>query len=115
MRPLPLGLRVCETCGGARGTSPDGGVSACYCSGVECLWCGKVMRRPISDYYDRRDRKWWHVSYYSQMAHSCPAPAERRVGTQWRTRAPDPDVRTYQEATTELAWELVEARRQTRD
>ena len=109
MRPLPLGLRVCETCGEARGTTRKGRVSACFCSGDECLWCGTVIRRPITDYYDLRGRTWSHVPFFNEMTHRCPAPAERRVGRQWKARTPDPDVQRYQDAMTELAWELIAA------
>lgn len=115
MRPLPTGLRLCPTCGEVRGTTPTGAVSACYCSGAECLWCGAVIRRPISDYYDRLDREWWHVPSFAAMAHSCGASIERRVGRQWQTRVPDPDVASYQEATTALAWSMVEDRARARE
>ena len=114
MRPLPKGLRLCETCGEARGTTTRGYVSACYCSGVECTWCGEVIRRPISDYYGLRDRTWWHVPYFNQMGHGCKAPAERRIGKQWKTRTPDPDVKAYQDAVTELAWAELEERQRGR-
>ncbi len=49
----------------------------------------------------------WHVPYFNQMSHTCRAPAERRVGRQWHTRTPDPDVSRYQNAMTELAWSLI--------
>jgi hypothetical protein len=52
-----------------------------------------VLRRPISDYYDRRGRSWWHVSYFGVMAHGCQAAADRRVGKQFLTRTPDPDMK----------------------
>ena len=110
MRPLLIGLRVCESCGQVRGTSRRGNVSACYCSGIECTWCGAVLRRPISDYYDRSGRSWWHVSYFGAMAHRCPAPADRRVGKQFLSRTPDPDVKEYQDAVTELAWQQIKSR-----
>jgi hypothetical protein len=48
-RPLPLGLRICETCGEPRGTSRGGGVSACFCSRLNCNRCGARRRRPITD------------------------------------------------------------------
>ena len=115
MRPLPTGLRLCESCGEVRGTTSAGRVSACYCSGTECLWCGAVIRRPISDHYDRRDRKWWHTSYFAAMTHRCGAPIERRVGRQWQSRTPDPDVASYQEATTAVAWSMVEDRAKARE
>ena len=115
MCPLPTGLRLCDTCGEARGPTPAGSVSACYCSGEECLWCGGIIRRPITDYYDRRDRKWWHASYVGAITHRCAAPIERRVGRQWQARIPDADVASYQEATTALAWAMVEDRERARE
>ncbi len=114
MRPLPKGLRLCDACGEARGTTPHGDVSACYCSGVDCTWCGETLRRPITDYYDRRDRRWWHVSHFGLQAHRCPAPEARRVGAQFHKRTPDPDVERYQTAVTELTWRESEARRARR-
>ena len=110
MRPLPLGLRLCDTCGEARGTADRGGVSACYCSGVECTWCGSVLRRPISDYFDRRRGTWSHVPSFACLAHRCKATSERQVGSQWRSKTPDPDVEAYQTAMTELTWRLVKER-----
>ena len=107
MRPLPKGLRLCETCGEACGTTREGRVSACFCSGDECTWCGIVIRRPITDTYDHRDGRWSHVPFFNEMTHRCQAPAERRVGRQWHSRTPDPDVRRYQEAMTELAWAVI--------
>ncbi|HEX5014335.1 MAG TPA: hypothetical protein VFV72_09275, partial [Candidatus Limnocylindrales bacterium] len=103
-------LHVCDACGEARGTTPKGQVSACFCSGDECTWCGTVIRRPITDYYDHRSGEWIHVPYFNELTHRCEAPPELRVGRQWRARPPDPDVRTYQEAMTELAWSLLEDR-----
>jgi hypothetical protein len=70
-----------------------------------------ALRRPISDYYDRGGRRWWHVSYFGATAHRCQAPKERRVGQQFLTRTPDPDVKEYQDAVTDLTWREVEARR----
>jgi hypothetical protein len=107
MRPLPLGLRVCDACGEARGKTPDGDVSACFCSGDVCLWCGTVIRRPITDYFDLEDGEWWHVPWFNEQTHRCEAPPQKRVGIQWQARTPDPDVEAYQDAMTELAWSLM--------
>lgn len=115
MRRLPAGLRVCDTCGQARGKTRRGSVSACLCSGVECLWCGTIVRRPITDYFDVRDGRWWHVSWFNCMTHSCTAPPERRTGDHWRSREPDPDVATQQQATTVIAARLIESRHRPTD
>jgi hypothetical protein len=105
-RPLPPGLRICETCGEARGRTPRGPVSACYCSGLVCNRCGGRARRPITDYYDHRDGSWWHVPYFGLGTHRCElAPGEAPRGTGWTRLEPDPDVREYQQAVTRLALE----------
>jgi hypothetical protein len=103
-RPLPPGLRICPTCREARGTTPDGRVSACFCSGLVCNRCGEGRHRPITDYYDLRDGTWVHVPYFGLMAHTCRlAPGEAPRGTGWTRLEPDPDVLAYQEAVTRLA------------
>jgi hypothetical protein len=45
------------------------------------------------------------------MAHRCQAPEDRRIGKQYLTRTPDPDVKQYQDAVTELAWRQIKSRR----
>jgi hypothetical protein len=40
----------------------------CICDGVPCRRCGKKMHRPISNYYDERANKIWHVPYFVGMA-----------------------------------------------
>jgi hypothetical protein len=103
-RPLPRGLRICPDCGEARGTTPAGWVSACWCSGLVCNRCGGRARRPITDYYDLRDGRWWHVPYFALAIHRCElAPGEPPKGSGWTRLEPDPDVVAYQEATTRLA------------
>jgi hypothetical protein len=100
-RPLPRGLRTCETCREVRGTSADGRVSACYCSGLICNRCGARVRRPITDYYDPADGKWWHIAYFHQMGHRCQlAPGEAPKGIGWTYLEPAPEVRAYQAALT---------------
>ena len=79
-RPLPRGLRTCPDCGEVRGTTTRGSVSACYCSGLVCNRCGGRERRPITDYYDPHDRRWWHVPYFNLMR----APLSART---WRGSA----------------------------
>ena len=102
--PLPPGLRICPTCREARGTTPDGMVSACFCSGLVCNRCGERARRPITDYFDRRDGGWWHVSWFGVMGHTCRLrPGEEPRGAGWTHLERDPDVVAYQEAVTRLA------------
>jgi len=102
-RPLPRGLRICPDCGEVRGTTTRGSVSACYCSGLICNRCGGRERRPITDYYDPQDRRWWHVPYFALMAHRCKLrPGEAPREKSWTSLEPDPDVVAYQEAVTRL-------------
>jgi len=100
MRPLPEGLFLCAVCGEARGKTPDGRLSVCFCQGVICNYCREPVRRPITDYYDARGGCWWHVPYFYLSAHSarCPAPASRRRGRQFRILPVDDDVKAYTEA-----------------
>ena len=108
-RPLPRGLRTCPDCGEIRGTTTRGSVSACYCSGLVCNRCGGRERRPITDFYDPHDRRWWHVPYFNLMAHRCKLrPGEPPHGEGWTTLEPDPDVLVYQEAATRLALSVLE-------
>lgn len=103
-RPLPAGLRICSTCREVRGTTPDGAVSACFCSGLICNRCGERRRRPITDYYDWRDGEWWHTPWFMLMGHRCRLkPGEAPRGTGWTHLEPDPDVHAYQEVVTRLA------------
>ena len=104
-RPLPIGLRICQTCREVRGVTPDGAVSACFCSGLICHRCGERVRRPITDYYDRGAGHWWHVPYFHQAGHRCTlGPGEEPRGSGWTVLEPAPEVRAYQEART--AWTL---------
>ena len=73
---LPWGLHICETCGEARGRTPDGMVSACYCSGIVCNWCGRRFHRPISDYWSQPDGVWVHVPYFGFSGCGCSTPPE---------------------------------------
>lgn len=114
-RSLPAGLRICETCGEARGTTPRGSVSACYCSGLLCTACGERRRLPISDYYDWRARSWSHVSFISGFSlgggHRCPVgPGEEPRRTPWTKLPRDPDVIAYQRAVTEFTMRWVRER-----
>ena len=62
---LPSGLRVCRRCGEPRGWSGSR-KSECLCDGMVCGNCGYGKKhRPISDYYDAGDQKWWHVPYFA--------------------------------------------------
>ena len=106
--PLPLGLRICDTCGEARGTTPGGRVSACFCSGLVCNRCDEPRRRPITDYFDLREGTWVHVPYFALMAHACRlAPGEAPHGSGWTRLEPDPDVIAYQEAMTRFVLEAM--------
>jgi len=78
---LPAGLEPCPGCGQVRGATKrpgdSGGVSAskstCLCEGLVCGECGRRrMRRPISDYFDAEDGRWWHVPYFAAMGGRCP-------------------------------------------
>ena len=101
---LPSGLYICETCREPRGTTDEGLVSACYCSGVICERCGGRRRRPISDYYSLEAECWAHVPYFALMGHRCPPNAEVDGPRRWKILKPDADVRTCQETSTQLAW-----------
>ncbi len=115
VRPLPRGLRICATCGEARGTTPDGAVSACYCSELICNRCGDRRRRPVTDYYDRRDRVWAHVPYFALMAHACRVAPGRELGEKGFTDlGPDPNVAAYQAEVTRLTHAEVDGRRAER-
>ena len=110
-RPLPRGLRICATCGEARGRTPRGRVSACYCSGLICNRCGEPRHRPITDYYDYRGRTWTHVPWFGLMAHTCRLePGEAPHGTGWTHLEPDPEVIADQAETTRIALAEMEAR-----
>ena len=54
-RPLPPGLRICDHCGEARGSTPGGRVAACFCSGVICNRCGerRLGRSPTTTTFAR--------------------------------------------------------------
>jgi len=45
-RPMAPGLRTCPTCREVRGTTPDGMVSACSCSGLAAPGARPVIVRP---------------------------------------------------------------------
>ena len=105
---LPRGLYWCPRCSEPRGTTADGGVSACWCSGFVCNGCGGPERRPITAYYDATTAAWRHVPHDALAAHRCRlAPGEPPRGTGWTRLEPDPDVLMYQEAVTEFALEVM--------
>jgi len=120
-RPLPPGLRICDHCGEARGSTPGGRVAACFCSGVICNRCGERRHRPITDLYDLCRGVWVHIPYFALMAHTCNlAPGEAPHGTGWTHLQPDPEVLAHPvEASSQAlaeteAWvvlDLIEAAR----
>jgi hypothetical protein len=106
MRPLAKGLSVCAGCGEVRGTNRRGWRSRCYCEGVECSWCGTRLREPITDYYDRHDRGWWHVPHFALGAHSCPPGTTGSSPRRFIRLAPDdvaPQPSAEAPATVEVA------------
>ena len=112
VRRLPAGLRLCGDCGTIRGTETvTEAVSACYCSGLKCTWCGTIRRRPISDYYDADDGNWWHVPYFPPR-HTCERPAGTPPGPRWEQLHGDPDVDAAQRRVTERTSTEVAARQQ---
>ncbi len=70
-------LTRCELCGEWQNGDWGGGV-LCICAGVRCKWCGERFHRPISDYFDEKTRKIWHVPWFGQLAHESK-PACRRA------------------------------------
>ena len=103
-RALPRGLRICDDCGEVRGHARFG-LSVCLCQGIECNHCGARFRRPISDYYDKRDRRWWHAGYMSYaLWHRCPPGVRPEGARPSLTSLPmDDDVRAYQIGVSERA------------
>lgn len=73
---LPPGLYRCSDCAQIRGrawsAALDGELiktkSTCLCEGIACRECGDTrIRRPISDYYNLADGRFWHVPYFVGM------------------------------------------------
>ena len=65
---LPSGLRICDRCEEPRGWSGNR-KAECLCDGMVCRNCGYGKRhRPISDYYDPVEGRWWHVPYFGGMS-----------------------------------------------
>ena len=77
---LPDGLDICEGCGEARGRTPAGWLSSCFCSGIVCNWCGRRFRRPVSDYWSLRDRVWVHVPWFGFGGCGCKTPPDGYEG-----------------------------------
>jgi hypothetical protein len=114
---LPEGLRWCEVCGEPRGRTPDGRVSACWCSGLICNRCDERIRRPISDFYDAGgpSGRWWHVSWFEAQGHTFACARTHPEATGFVTLEPDPDVRAYQEAMTRRSLAEMDRNREARD
>lgn len=112
MRPLPKGLELCPTCGEARGTATRrGSYSACLCEGARCSWCTRMIRQPISDYYDHRVGRWIHVPYFGNQAHvfNCPARATGARPHRWERGQPSAELTASRDAVTRATWaEIVE-------
>ncbi len=104
-RPLPWGLHICEVCGEARGRTPDGLVSACYCSGIVCNWCGRRFHRPVSNHWSVPDGPWVHVPYFGFQGCRCSTPPEGYDGPKF-THLPKADEVT--EASEELTRQTLE-------
>lgn len=78
---LPQRLRICPTCGEARGWSGNR-KSWCPCEGgVVCRHCGIGRIQPNSNYYDLRDGTWWHVPYFGGAGHCrlCESTRDARL------------------------------------
>jgi len=41
------------------------------CEGISCRCCGKMLRRPIFNYYDEETNTVWHVPYFVGMVTLC--------------------------------------------
>jgi len=84
---IPPGLTRCPVCGEYRGYTlarhlqwnepldaserDDVFEVKCICEGISCRRCGKMMHRPISNYYDERTNSVWHVPYFVGMVSLC--------------------------------------------
>jgi hypothetical protein len=83
---LPAGLYVCSRCGEVRGVTRELPAdwyrgcegeeirSTCLCDGLICQRCGqRRRRRPVSNYYNLNDGRWWHVPHFAGLARECRA------------------------------------------
>ncbi len=73
---LPPGLYPCPDCTLIRGRAWVAGFdgklmqakSTCLCEGITCRRCGDTrIHRPISDYYNLADGRFWHVPHFVGM------------------------------------------------
>ena len=86
--PVPDGLKRCLTCGEFEGIglylSPPNRTEwhtitvTCICQGGVCNQCGSVTHRPVSNYYDGREDRVWHVPYFHGWA-----PCRRCGAVDW--------------------------------
>ena len=115
VRRLPGGLGVCPTCHEVRGRSiENGAVSACYCSGARCNWCGTVRRRPLTSTFQVEDGRWWRTPWFTLMSPCCEPPEDAAPGPRWKILAGDPQVGAEQRRVTEQTWADVHARQAAR-
>ena len=64
---LPSGLRICPTCGEARGWSGYS-KSWCLCQGaLVCKGCNIWRIQLVAGYYDWHLGTWWHVSSFGYL------------------------------------------------
>jgi hypothetical protein len=85
---LPESLRICEDCGEARGRTPEGWPSDCYCTGLECNWCGRRFRRPTTNYFSLSDGTWHHIPHFQFGNCPCKTPPEGYTGRKIRVLGP---------------------------
>ncbi len=101
-------LTRCEVCGEWQNGDRRGGV-LCVCAGVRCKWCGERFHRPISDYFDEKTGKIWHVPWFGQLAHeSKPACRRAREEKQRRLAVREECIDCGRRVLAWAEWEPVE-------
>ena len=84
-------------------------VSACYCSGIVCNWCGRRFHRPISDYWSLPDRVWVHVPWFGFQGCGCSTPPDGYEGPKLTHLPRADEVRQAAEALTRWTMGQAEA------